>query len=71
MNNIKFADVQQAKAFCNFNSTTNNFYRTKQLYFITKYVKWAPEYVLDLRLFIFNKFPENGTLVPKHVVVGT
>jgi hypothetical protein len=42
-----------------------------QLYCITKYVKWAPEYVLDLRLFIFNQFPENGTLVPQNLVVGT
>jgi hypothetical protein len=29
------------------------------------------KYVLDIRLFIFNKLPENGTLVPKHVAVGT
>ena len=29
------------------------------------------EYVLDIRLLIVKKFPEDGTLVLKHVGVGT
>ena len=28
-------------------------------------------YVLDLRSFVIDKFPDNGTLVPKHVGVAT
>jgi hypothetical protein len=27
------------------------------------------KYVLDLRAFVFNKLPEDGTLMPKHVAV--
>jgi hypothetical protein len=27
-------------------------------------------YVLDLQPFVVNKFPEDGTLVPKHVGAG-
>jgi len=29
------------------------------------------KYVLDLRYFVFNKLPEDGILMPKHVGVGT
>ena len=32
---------------------------------------WHPKYTLDLRSFVFKKLPEDGTLVPKHVGVGT
>jgi len=29
------------------------------------------KYVLDLRCFVVNKLPGDGTVVPKHVGVGT
>jgi len=30
-----------------------------------------PKYVLDLRTFVAEKLPDDGTLMPKHVGVGT
>ena len=32
---------------------------------------WHLKYVLNLRYFVVNKFPEDDTLVPKHVGIGT
>jgi hypothetical protein len=32
---------------------------------------WHLKFVLDLRSFVVSKLPEDGTLVPKHVVIGT
>jgi hypothetical protein len=32
---------------------------------------WNLKCVLDLRAFVFNKLPEDGTLIPKHVAAGT
>ena len=32
---------------------------------------WHLKYALALRVFLFNKLPEDGTLVPKHVAAGT
>jgi hypothetical protein len=43
--------------------TFNFYYETESL--------WNLTYVLDLRVFVFNKLPEDGTVVPKHVAAGT
>jgi len=32
---------------------------------------WHLKYALELRAFLFNKLPEDGTLVQKHVAAGT
>jgi hypothetical protein len=32
---------------------------------------WYLKYLLDLQIFVDDKFPEDGTLLPKHVAVGT
>jgi hypothetical protein len=33
--------------------------------------KWRLTYLLYLRNFVADRLPDDGTLVPKHVVVGT
>jgi len=54
------SDVQQAHIIYNFKNTMEKLCRT----IATKHVK----NMLDS---VFNAFPENGTLVLKHVAVGT
>jgi len=70
MYNIKFTDAQQQKLFTTSITQRITFAGLTQLFGIRD-VKWAPEVCVGLTIIFFNKLPENGTLVPKHVGVVT
>lgn len=69
MYNIKFTDAQQAKSIYNFNNTKNNFCRANAAIWYKRICKMGSMcWTYDN---FFNKLPENGALVPKHVEFGT
>jgi len=65
MYNIKLSDAQQATV----RTQRRNSVWPTQL-FVSE-GNYCLKYMLEIRSFVVDKLPENGTLVPKHVGVGT
>ena len=79
MNNIKFTDVQQTKAICDFNNTENKHRKINADIWYNKMHKGekrlncvgATKLLVVVVVVVVVRLPDDSILVPKHVVLGS